>query len=336
MAPITHALLGGSVATAFRISRLGKWAWIIAASSAMVPDVDIFFYTSDPLTHIILHRHFTHALIFIPLGALLVTLLFMLKPQLRPRLGQVYLAAFIGYATHGLLDSATSYGTLLFWPFSYQRVALDCIAIVDPIFTGALLIGLIAAVRRQSPPMAIAAVLFCLGYLALGGIQESRALRTQHALADQRGQIIEHGRVIPTLGNLLVWRSIYQSAGQLHADGIREGFGNSEVQPGPTAPMATVADLPVKNQFAMDEFKRFRWFSDGFIASTPAAPSVIGDMRYSARTSAFDPVWGVHFEGDQPQWITSYGINRRASVARALWSDLRGKDFTPFDVPPHD
>ena len=41
----------------------------------------------------------------------------------------------MGYATHGLLDSCTSYGTQLFWPFSDVRVAWDTMSIVDPLFT---------------------------------------------------------------------------------------------------------------------------------------------------------------------------------------------------------
>ena len=41
----------------------------------------------------------------------------------------------IGYATHGIIDSLTSYGTQLFWPFSNDRFATNTISIIDPLFT---------------------------------------------------------------------------------------------------------------------------------------------------------------------------------------------------------
>ena len=41
----------------------------------------------------------------------------------------------LGYGTGGLLDTCTSYGTHLLWPFSTTPMAWSIIAIVDPVFT---------------------------------------------------------------------------------------------------------------------------------------------------------------------------------------------------------
>jgi inner membrane protein len=328
MDPITHALLGGSLATAIRFKRLGTSAWLIAAVGAMVPDLDIFFRNPDPITQMTLHRHFTHSLIFIPVGGLLVALAFMLFPRFRPMWRQVYLAATLGYATHGLLDAATSWGTLLFWPFSEQRVALDWINIVDPIFTAALLIGLIAGVRRKAPHIALAAVLFCLLYLTVGAIQQGRAMATQRALAASRGQSIDHGRAMPTLGNLLVWRSIYRSGDSMVADAVREGLGEGQVKPGQTTRVASAADLAVQDEKSLADFQRFQWFSDGFAAPTPTDPTLLGDMRYSTRTGTMEPIWGVRFQDDRVIWENSFGIGNRSKMAGDLWSELRGSGFS--------
>ena len=46
-----------------------------------------------------------------------------------------YMYSTIGYATHGIIDSLTSYGTQLFWPFSNDRFATNTISIIDPLFT---------------------------------------------------------------------------------------------------------------------------------------------------------------------------------------------------------
>jgi inner membrane protein len=42
-------------------------------------------------------------------------------------------------------------------------------------------------------------------------------------------------------------------------------------------------------------FERFEWFADGWIARDPAHLAVLGDMRYSLTTDAFDPIWGIRF-----------------------------------------
>ena len=54
-------------------------------------------------------------------------------------------AGCVGYATHAPLDCCTSYGTQLYWPFSSYRVAWHNVAVVDPVFSLALLIGLVLA-----------------------------------------------------------------------------------------------------------------------------------------------------------------------------------------------
>jgi membrane-bound metal-dependent hydrolase YbcI (DUF457 family) len=59
-------------------------------------------------------------------------------------------AATAGYATHGLLDASTTYGTLFFWPFTDMRVAWNAISIVDPLFTLVLLLGVALAVWRKA------------------------------------------------------------------------------------------------------------------------------------------------------------------------------------------
>jgi membrane-bound metal-dependent hydrolase YbcI (DUF457 family) len=41
----------------------------------------------------------------------------------------------LGYATHAILDVATSYGTFLLWPFIEIRYSWNIISIVDPLFS---------------------------------------------------------------------------------------------------------------------------------------------------------------------------------------------------------
>lgn len=59
----------------------------------------------------------------------------MLFPLFRKKWQLTLAAAMIGMATHGFLDACTSYGTVLFWPWSDKRISWDIIAIIDPLFT---------------------------------------------------------------------------------------------------------------------------------------------------------------------------------------------------------
>lgn len=92
----------------------------------LAPDLDVLVSSStDPLLPLEYHRQFTHSLIFIPVGGLICALvLYLLFARHRSlSFGATYLYCTLGYATHALLDSCTTYGTLLLWPFSDMRVA---------------------------------------------------------------------------------------------------------------------------------------------------------------------------------------------------------------------
>src|SRR5262245_52188663 len=186
----------------------------------MVPDM-VFLLGSgtDPLASILYHRQFTHSHIFIPMGALLVSLLCIwMKPFKGVRLA-VYGAAFVGYGLHPLLDACTSYGTLLLWPFSNHRVAWDLIAIVDPIFSLVLLGGVLWAFIGQRLWPARLAVCCALMYLGFGIWQLQRATTVQDQIAQGRGHVIEHRRVMPLPGSLVSWRAVYIAADHIYVDG---------------------------------------------------------------------------------------------------------------------
>ena len=51
----------------------------------------------------------------------------------------------VGIASHILFDSATSYGTRIWNPFSTDRVAWDFVFIIDFVFTAIVLLPQVAA-----------------------------------------------------------------------------------------------------------------------------------------------------------------------------------------------
>jgi inner membrane protein len=346
MDTLTHGLLGAAASQALFAKKLPRSAGLIGLVAGMAPDLDLFLSSaSDPVASILYHRQFTHSLIFIPLGALLVSLLFIwLRPFKGARLA-VYGAALVGYGLHGPLDASTSYGTLLLWPFSYARIAWDIIAIVDPIFTLTLLAGVLwAVVRRRARPAQVA-VCFALIYLGFGVWQWHRALGVQHQLAAARGQTIEHGRVMPLPGSLVSWRSVYTSAGHIHVDGVRvPWWSDSLVKPGGATPLATFDSVPrpvAERDGTRRVFEVFAWFADGLIAPIDGIPATIGDMRYAAEASSLMPLWGMQFDGQRAEgpvrWRSPNSSRTRivSNVWRALLDD--NPDYRPVNevlAPP--
>ena len=151
MDPLTHALLGATAAQLALGPRLGRQAWLLGAVGGVLPDADILIRSSaDPLLAIQYHRHFTHALAFIPVGGTVAALPWLARARHRPNWRPIVAATTIGYATHAVLDACTNYGTHLLWPFSPLRVAWHWVTTIGPLLTLMLLIGLVFAVRRGS------------------------------------------------------------------------------------------------------------------------------------------------------------------------------------------
>lgn len=329
MDPLTHALAGATIAWAATAPRIGRRALVIGAAAALLPDADVLIRSSaDPLLAIEHHRGFTHSLLFVPAGAAIAASPFSLKLD-RTQRTAAFLAAVLACLSHALLDSATTYGTRLFWPFSRYRVGLDIISIIDPLFTLVMLTGVIAAMRARRR-LVTAALSIATIWLVLGFVQRERATAAQNRLALSRGEAVTRAAVFPTLGNTIVWRSIYETSGTLRIDRIRAPWlGAASHAPGTTVPHLTSASLPNDERMHRD-FARFAWFSDGWTARAPNDPTFIGDARYSLRTDGYDPVWGIRFTPAATEWVNRT-TQREVGMAK-LWAEISGRDpaFTPI------
>jgi len=133
---LTQGLLGGVLAQAVARKEEKKLATFVGVMAGLLADADFFIRSSqDPLLNIEFHRHFSHSLIFIPVGAAIACAL--LWPFLRRHIatGRLYLFCLAGYSMSGILDACTSYGTQLLWPFSDVRVAFNIISMLVMVVT---------------------------------------------------------------------------------------------------------------------------------------------------------------------------------------------------------
>src|SRR5690606_34372245 len=212
-------------------------ALALGAIAGMAPDLDVLIRSADdPLRFLDHHRGFTHALAFVPVGALVCTLLCHPAARRWITFGETYRYAVLGFASHGVLDACTSYGTRLLWPFSELRVAWNLIAVVDPLLTVPVLALLAAAVLRRRVVWARAALLWAVAYLGVGAVQGERAEHAGRVLAETRGHRPERLLAKPSFGNLLVWKVVYQADGRYYVDAVRPAWRVSWF-PGTDAPV---------------------------------------------------------------------------------------------------
>lgn len=309
MDPVSQGALGAALPTALaretHRARLGAFA-IAGALGGMAPDLDVLIRSrEDPLLFLEYHRHFTHALAFIPVGGLIVAL--ALFPLFKRWLGlrTLALATTLGYATHALLDACTTYGTQLFWPFSNVRVAWNNVSVIDPLFTIPLLVLVIAAARKRRPRLAQAGLAWAILYLLVGVVQHERAIVVAEDLATRRGHAPARLDAKPSFGNLLVWKLVYEADGHYYVDAVRIGFGTKLFE-GESVPKLDVArDLPwlVEGSVQHDDLERFTWFSDGWVSRTGRGDDgtiLVGDVRFSMVPNEVEPLWGIRLDPSTP------------------------------------
>lgn len=302
MDPVSQAAVGAAFAATFAPPRRTAAAVALGALAGMAADLDVLIHSAeDPLLFLEVHRQFTHAFAFIPFGALLCAV--VLHPLLGRglRFRQSYGFCLLGYATHGLLDACTSYGTQLWWPFSDVRIAWNLISIVDPLFTLPMVALTAAAALRRAPTLARWAIGWGLLVFGIGAVQGQRAQAAAADIAQRRGHAVERLEAKPSFGNLLVWKVLYESDGAYYVDAVRLGR-TTRHYPGTSVPALQLPrDLPWLDGDGVQarDIGRFRWFSDDFIALDPTDPTRVIDVRYSMVPNEIVPLWGLQLDRDR-------------------------------------
>ena len=304
--------------------------------AGMAPDLDVFIQSpTDPLLFLEFHRHFTHALIFIPFGALVVSGVLYRAVRYTLRFKEAYLACLVGYATHGLLDACTSYGTQLFWPFADTRVAWNNVSVVDPALTIPLLALVITGAVKRNPRFSVVGIAWMFAYLLLGVVQMNRAIDATHAIAAQRGHTPSQVTVKASFANLIIWKSIYRADAHYFVDAVRTG-GTVTYCPGDKIERLDVPrHLPYLDPISQQarDVERFRWFSDNYLAVW--GTDVI-DIRYSIVPNQVDPMWGIRLNpnagpGAHVEWFATRETD--STETDLFWRMLTGAECQET-IPP--
>jgi inner membrane protein len=135
---ITHIALGTVIGEIVLGKKAGKKALLWGAISGIIPDFDTFFiWFLEPSRAALLHRGFTHSLLFLiivsPLFGWFISSLNKNNHDVKPKHWAILI--FINGITHVILDLFTNYGTGFWLPFSQARYAFSTIAIIDIFFS---------------------------------------------------------------------------------------------------------------------------------------------------------------------------------------------------------
>lgn len=333
MDPISQSALGAVASENLAPRKHLTIACVLGLLAGMAADLDVLIRSDeDPLLFLEYHRQFTHSLIFIPFGGLICAGVFHFFVRKRWQLSfrRTLLYCTAGYATHALLDSCTSYGTQLFWPFSNYRVSWGNISIIDPLFTLPIVALVILAAVKKRHIFTRVAMVWLLAYLAFGFVQKERAESAGWDVAQSRGHAPLRLEAKPGFANLLLWKIIYETEDKIYVVGVRAGI-HKRIYPG-----QSIAKLNVERDFpwlAPDsrqarDIERFRWFSDGFIALHPDNPNRVIDVRYSMVPDEVEALWMVELDPQKkPQEHVAYAHehSRGNSKISRLWAMIRDR-----------
>ena len=317
MDPITQGIFGGVFAQTLVNKKKIFYESIVGVISGLAPDLDVLIRSeTDPLLSLEYHRQFSHSLIFIPIGALFVSLITHMIFKRKISFSQNYLCSIIGFSTHGFLDACTSYGTQLFWPFSNYRVSFNNISIIDPILTIPILLFFLLALRYKIKIFTFVAVFWIAFYLSFGIFMRNQAFEASKKLINQRGHSAQDLTVKPSFGNIFLWKIIYFHEDYYYIDAVNL-IGNKKYCIGKKIPKFTIKKFykglnPASKQIS--DIDRFSWFSQGYLGYD-IKRDIITDIRYSMLPNDTLGLWGIRLNKDlnytgHVEWITNREINR--------------------------
>ena len=331
MDPCTQGLLGASLSCSLAKRDKLKVAATLGAIGGMSPDLDIFIRSvNDQLLFIEYHRHFTHSLIFIPFGALIITILLYPFIKIKNSFKSVYYYIFLGFSTHGLLDACTSYGTSLLWPFSDYRVAWNIISIIDPIFTLTLLFFIIFSLLKKKRLYAQVGFIISCTYLILGFFKYEKVKAYAYNIAKNREHIVQRILLNPTIGNNILWRSVYQFKDHYYVDAIYFPFFSEPIfKEGVRLKVIDKETVfpELRNQSTQrKDIRRFSYFSQNFIYLHPDNENIIADLRYGTLPYDDKSLWGIEIDTNNPMQHVKF-INLRKINEKQyseFWDMLKG------------
>jgi membrane-bound metal-dependent hydrolase YbcI (DUF457 family) len=155
----TQALASLVVARAF-VPRAPRRAWAVIVIAGSIANIDVLSAMVSPSAFIAWHRTYAHSIVVSLIVSAVLAIAYLLAtrdatqkktPAGMPALpgaggasqSAFFIATILAGLLHLVLDAAQSDGTMIFWPLSRQRVALDWLPHIDPWIIAILIAALL-------------------------------------------------------------------------------------------------------------------------------------------------------------------------------------------------
>ena len=163
--------------------------------------------------------------------------------------------------------------------------------------------------------------------MALGLVQRNRAVNVSKSLAASRGHIPVRVTAKPTLGNLILWKTIYEYQDSFYIDAARVLFSKKSIEGGLAKKfsLSSFKNMPTESTQYQD-IKKFLWFCDDWVSLDSEQRNVLIDMRYSFLPNSIKGMWGIEFDTAKANSHISYA-NLASSFDREKFVNmLLGKE----------
>lgn len=232
MDTITHTLVGAVLAKTIDEEKIGYWGTVSGMAMGAFPDIDFVLGLFNRQFYLQYHRDFTHSLILIPFYALFFSWLFT-KISKRSHLWSFYKICLPVLISHVLLDLLTSYGTMILSPFSDHRFSWDLVFIIDLIFSGIVLLPLMAGLflKRGGRWICGGALIGLGGYILFCWFQHHQALQEVRGFAKGLKEEVTQIAALPQPGSPFRWALYAETENQ-----IFQGFVDMKKEDLPALP----------------------------------------------------------------------------------------------------
>ena len=149
--------------------------------------------------------------------------------------------------------------------------------------------------------------------------------------AEKRGHVISRISLNPTFGNIILWRTVYESDGYYFVDAVYMPlFSKPLIKQGEKAKVidkdSVFPSIRTESKHRND-IKRFSHFSNDFIYIHPKYKNIIADLRYGTLPHDVYSLWGIKIDSsNQDQHVEYINLRKfKKNQYKTFWNMLNGK-----------
>lgn len=220
MDSLTHTLVGAVIAKALNDEKVGHWGMITGLTVGFFPDSDFILGLFNRQFYLQYHRDFTHSLLLAPFYALLFSWLFIHILRRYP-FWSFYKICLSVLVSHVILDLLTSYGTMIFSPFSGHRFSWDLIFIIDLVFSSIVFFPFLISLfwKRKAPWICRGSLIGLTLYIFFCWIQHDQAIKLTKGFASNLNEEIIQVASMPQPLSPFRWANYVETK-----DRVYQGF----------------------------------------------------------------------------------------------------------------